>query len=115
MEILPSKELLSAVLGYPITASEGVSFNVLSFRADLEGIEIHGEQLRAINIYELMHLMKEWAIKNEHELMSCGGGYCESYPKSWDSLTKPIKEFYGDTEFEAVTKAAEWIKEQLKC
>jgi len=115
--ISPSKELLSAVLGE----------DVVSIDDTYEYSNNHANKLyylssgtfgvyTSINIYELMHMMKEWAVKNEHELMSCNGGYCEAFPKkTWDSLTKPIKEFYGDTEFEAITEACEWILKETKC
>ena len=65
-----------------------------------------------INIYELMHLMKEWANKKDYW---CISGYEENHQGSYYCMLKDMpdnKFFYADTEFEAVTKACEWILKQ---
>ena len=99
---LPSKELLSAVLGCEITYCHEINGELRY------GIYTPiGTDERTINIYELMHLMKEWALKQGYLLYSVPT-MCLIKTLSLEY----IKEFSDvDTEFESVTKACEWIKE----
>jgi len=69
--------------------------------------------------YHLMHLMKEWTYKYGHEMVS----YHIQDSNEWRCLYAHISidlnidkrvGFYAETEFEAVTKACEYILEQLK-
>ena len=108
---LPSKELLSAVLGKNI-------LTVRQNRRDKQWSIIHivyteedEEHSRDINVYELMHLMKEWAFEQGVEVVT----YKRAY-KTYRALPRGLKgiqtpEITEATEFEVVTKACEWIKE----
>jgi len=115
--VLLSKELLSAVLN---TDASQISLhkNMCEYYHD------NGNIFEGINIYELMHLMKEWAIKHNYRINST-----TYYHKNSDivvgnsNVEKRIgKEFYSShsnqgnySEFEAVTKACEWILKETKC
>ena len=110
--ILPSKELLSAVWATP---KEDIALNIAG--SYMYGTSNEGS-LKLINIYELMHMMKEWANKldKQYELNSYitqqrTGAICEVY-EAWHGNTvfgDFQYEGVGVTEFEAVTKACEWI------
>ena len=115
---LPSKKLLSEVLGYNFEIS---CIELAEFEAKLfiykEGFGLKD----IINIYELMHLMKEWACDKSFMLTTWYSdedeytgreALCNIYEPymSFDEITKS---FIADTEFEAVTKACEYILEQL--
>jgi len=98
-----SKELLSAVLGDDMYPKE-IENNLLLFK---QVADAPWSAMRSINIYELMHLMKEWALKQGYLLYSVPT-MCLIKTLSLEY----IKEFSDvDTEFESVTKACEWIKE----
>ena len=100
-----SKELLSAVLGEEVKSVELWKENSIRYFAPKDYI---------INIYELMHKMKEWAVEDKgfmfSKLINFG-----AYTQYQVSIKQPSveAEFMGTTEFEAMTKACEWIlKEQ---
>ena len=62
------------------------------------------------NIHELMNMMKEWAFNNFGISMS--SGIIEDGLEWWCGIgVDKTVDFYANTEFEAVTKAAEWILE----
>ncbi len=121
---LPSKELLSDVLGFECKLDE-----------PLEGLEnrvffeyFHDKDKKvckqSINIYELMHLMKEWAFNNGSEWCIDSRNDCnitgianfgnKSFPYSHIDRLKANVLFQEETEFEAVTKACEWILKEPK-
>ena len=64
-----------------------------------------------INIYELMHLMKEWANNNSYLISSDVDGNCRS---EYVYNNHPSESYNEDTEFEAVIKACEWILKEAK-
>ena len=110
--ILPSKELLSTVFG------EKVVFIVLN-RTILEYEVPETGFNKAINIYELMHMMKEWAYK-QHNVFTSSIEHDEypaicstNYSSRGDAFKDANKTFAGDSEFEAVTAACEWIRDNL--
>ena len=114
-----SKELLSEVLN--------ISINLIELNPILENNkndigyllkgsqntvhEVHRNHKR-INIYELAHKCKEWALKHGYLLESglavCfEKGFCEIY-----TTRKPyqkINEVLHNTEPEAIFKACEWV------
>lgn len=118
MKTLPSKELLSAVLGIELLNEHGLG---------CDRFEIKGKNLayrytydysmadeRSINIYELMHLMKEWAYKYGFEMVSYHIQDSSEYRCLYAHLSIDLNKdkrigFYADTEFEAISKACEWI------
>ena len=118
---LPSKELLSEVCK---TASKE-KYNFLEVRRDGNNIlakfyikEPVGKTFDyVINIYELAHKCKEWAIDlygGEAYFMRSGNyvdWFCETgFTNGFDT-----KKFTAGTELEAIFKACEWIMEQTKC
>ena len=66
----------------------------------------------SINIHELAHKCKEWAVSNNYGILS--GFDWNKNPKAdvaeINSLDDSI-EFIADTELEAIFKACEWINE----
>lgn len=106
---LPSKELLSKVLGVYVT----------EFFLDCESLVYvydkifnENEQYKNdINIYELAHKCKEWALFEGHILsswMTNPMNEIECYCKSNNIDRYP---FQANTEPEAIFKACEWILE----
>ena len=74
----------------------------------------------SINIYELMHLMKEWAYSKEYTIQSWIFG---QYDKGKAKVIGIISSFEtkdntplinANTEFEAVTLACMWILKEQK-
>ena len=122
---LPSKELLSAVLSEDIASVDvvgnAVRYTVLNYVAEEDGELTYIDLGTNINIYELMHLMKVWAIQAPRfiEIFSAttvsGKGDCCVVTEDCGLEEVAMYEesyFYEDTEFEAVTQACEWILKQ---
>ena len=114
--ILPSKELLSEVLGEDvknISISCGYSGNIVKYTIENYETEEDGELIYIdlgtnINIYELMHLMKEWIIKTARP--NCVFSTFNSTSlNGYGAVINDEKQFFGRTEFEAVVKACEWL------
>jgi len=103
----PSKELLGAVLG--------IKVNKIEYEEQQNEIVYYCNQFgRAtgyINIYELMHLMKEWAWGKGFQLMSHRNYFNNKYAiQVHEKLYRHFEaESLEDTEIETVTKACEWI------
>lgn len=64
-----------------------------------------GEYQNYINIYELAFKCKEWAYSKCNEIISYTEG-CEIFQTQ---MGEKIKDFYADTEIEAIFKACQWI------
>jgi len=103
--VLPSKELLIAI---------GLDVNIhTDLYYDGNFLIIHNQYQEEVNvnIYELMHMMKELAISKKVYILSnisFIGGTARTINGSEDNL------FVANTELEAVTIACEWILEQQK-
>jgi len=113
-----SQELLSTVLDRPIKYIESdikkINYNING--SITEGtIAYFNIEWKFINIYELAHLVKEWAL-DAFLLESDITGECRVYPI--DPNHKAIMaleiEFIEDTEPDAIFAAGEWVLEQLK-
>ena len=66
----------------------------------------HKDSIRkSINIYELAFKCKNWAYSKCNEIISYTEG-CEIYQTQ---LGETIKDFYAETEHEAIFKACQWI------
>jgi len=108
--ILPSKDLLSEVLEFEVRDVKHHGTSILhlnpSQRRDKPSSCVVSKQY---NIYELMHLMKEWAddLYDNYKLISYRNNLkiwiCEDISGQTDTI------FEADTEFEAVTKACELV------
>ena len=59
-----------------------------------------------INIYELAHKCKEWAIKY---IANIGSGYDKDKEFYWCICNNGEFQFYADTELQAIFKACEWL------
>lgn len=111
-----SKELLSEVLElkYPIRIIHHFckGQNVLNYDLHVE-CSLFQE---SINIYELAHKCKEWAIKIDYKIES----HIHLINKriigvaSFNTQDNTTKFFQADTEHETIFKACEWIMEQTK-
>ena len=124
---LPSNKLIEAVLKFKnikVTSELEGKYDpciLIQYENADKTLEYSGGVL-LLNIYELMHLMKEWGWKQHHVRLSSGRRYgtgIEEHNCCID-VYNPHK-FYNDenlknllapTEFEAVTKACEWILKQ---
>jgi len=63
-----------------------------------------------INIHELAHKVKEWAIKIEYQLISFQGFNKKWYADiEWEQHVRRKKSFSASTEPEAIFKAGQWI------
>lgn len=114
---LPSKELLSEVLGYEVTK---VSLDDTQ-STPYVNIYINNKVLiyDEINIYELAHKCKEWA-KSKHFIDIDSHPGCARWGEKAVSHNGKPSVFYeqvfiGRTEPEAIFKACEYIMEQTKC
>lgn len=123
----PSKELLNAALknysqrkGEVVTNVE-LDGNFLNIYYDGSTKQSIPHGWNCVNIYELMHLMKVWAIQEPRfiEIFSTptvsGKGICCMVTEDFSLEEAAMHEgsyFYEDTEFEAVTQACEWILKQ---
>lgn len=70
---------------------------------------------QTMNIYELAHKCKEWALKNEHNLLSYlsdRNGIQESFVQLYNYKTF-ITTIHADTEPEAIFKACDYILKEL--
>lgn len=111
--ILPSKELLSSVLGkevkdiqHTIDVPNDIVFNNYSYSGPLR-------HTRAIDIHRVAHLCKEYIIRNNYSLHishdTDGLDYRVIIYK------RSVKEyFHENTESEAIFKAGEWILKETK-
>ena len=111
------KELMSEVLGVEVLYYK-VLDNTLSYQAKDK------YQTQAINIYELAHKCKEWAVEKSYVLETSYEGVNKHFGKYcicrvffdgnkvYDNYTNSVD---YEKEVEAIFKACEWIMEQTKC
>lgn len=114
--LLPSKELLSEVLGcnikdiYKINSNPNFGNNELVY--SISGV---GDIL-SINTYELAHKCKEWAkLKYFIDIDShsgCARWGAEAVSHNGRPSVFYEQVFIGRTETDAIFKACEWIMEQ---
>lgn len=117
MENLISKELLSEVLfdgKYKLEIDEIVADGTIILVRDEEELEIN----EFINIYELAHKCKEWALNQGYILeslinRSCVMGsnyeYFASVKIHKETNSMVVHNIHENTEIEAVIKACQWI------
>ncbi len=111
--VLPSKELLSAVTYSELSDIEMFGKSQIKCHKIVKdvdfGYEVRDAKVREyINIYEIQHLMKEWAVSKGWHLYTC---ITENEGALCDGAKAHNKQLYydADTEFEAVIIACEWI------
>ena len=111
-----SKELLSEVLGKKVVFVEPEETNTINAMFGIDG--------KLINIYELSHKCKEWALSKEH-IIEVGVHPTIKKDRSDRDYFYKITTDRGQilvskfdeiikTEPEAIFKACEWIMEQTK-
>lgn len=108
-----SKELLSEVL--ELTSGNVFIKEIETRNNDIEYLcNVGGWHL--LNIYELAHECKKWALSNNFYIYStvCIAGEGSSYITKDEDINKRLSTFLEDTEPEAIFKACEWIMEN-KC
>ena len=115
LEKIITKELLRKVLPKETeNLSEDFSFYI---DEDYIVFRDEGETLFDYNVYKFVNKSKEWALSKGYSHLS---GKDDIYEKgegfvcSIGSTTLLIKDFYADTEIEAIIKATSGIMEQLK-
>lgn len=112
---LPSNELLSEVLGrkleYKFTDENKVFYKYWINTSEHE---------HNINIYELGHMVKEWALPLGYEIKSSSescevihGYYTERDGNNYDVQKHLTEDFDWMDEPEAIFKAGEWIRKEL--
>ena len=108
-----SKELLSEVLNINVQTEihedDWCSDNTLIYW-EFDG---YHNDYKNINIYELTHKCKEWALNKDYKLLSMSKecflyDIVELYDVS-EQLEQWIEWFEADTETEAVFNACQWI------
>lgn len=122
--ILPTPELLTAVLGIEFrTGPHAHNIVFLPSKSLLKWQELYIEnnnwdtKANSINIYELMHLMIEWALTESYIVSPHLRGYCKGKAIAYlhhDDYTSEFTENVIDTYItdsmpEAVTQACLWI------
>lgn len=103
--ILPSKELLDEIF----SSHEIITFGKINPTEIL--IQFDGFD-EVWNIYELMHLMKEWAYTFDY-CISSEYGINESRFTITTTLNSFICDGYADKEFEAVCQACELVLKEI--
>ena len=108
--ILPSEELLREIMEI---GTDSIIDDVEVYKNNIL-YAVDGQYADDINIYELMHLMKEWAVNKGFVVLSRNDsiGYRWTVILSIPSNLNFNKPFEQLSEFEAVIKACEWILKQ---
>ena len=117
-ELKISTKLASTVLGKEVTKCSLInkarnSINISYF----EDKEDFNTIYREWSIYEFAFKCKEWIFSKGYSQLSGKDGIYEKgqgFVCSVGSTTLLIKDFYADTEIEAIIKACQWILEDLK-
>jgi hypothetical protein len=121
--ILPSKELLSEVLGERIREFDikGSVLEIIVLRDCNFAPYNHPPRIQKdcgiikdINIYELAHKCKEWAMARGYFIYSSCDGDTILINDDGNDITKFADQPQADTEPESVTKACEWLLIKLK-
>ena len=113
LEKIITKELLKKILPKE-TENLSNDFN-LYIDEDYIIFIAEGEQLFDYNIYKFAFKCKEWNLSKGYSHLS---GKDDIYEKgegfvcSVGSTTLLIKDFYADTEIEAIIKACSWVLKQ---
>ena len=113
---MPSKELLSSVLGLKSLKILNISKKekIIEFQLDVENssslIKFYASNGYNINIYELAQKIKEWVITKGYYLVSSTVSKTNSQVHIHKSKTNiVIEHIYDWNETEAIIKAGEWV------
>lgn len=113
-ELKISKELIRNVLeketeNLPDDFTFDIIDNYIIFADD-------GECMFEVNIYEFAYKCKVWVFNKYKIYLSSELGEDSEVSLFWTAnfkIKRENKSFYGDTEFEAIIKACEWILKEL--
>lgn len=117
MTNLPSKELLSAVVGFEVTKfpvnrhAKKILFYSKTHCSVFDFVtsgDLDIGSLFSINTHELAHMVKEWAMTKGFILYSSVYGF-ECYIDGRKFTDYQDVRFFSGTEPEAIFKAGEWI------
>ena len=121
MNYLPSKELLSEVLGHKVWKVLGCNMGTLRYCIYPNKGDEPSEYIFTINLYELAHKCKEWATENKYTILTEDmhpNGYFAYVLSNKESIEnygylcehKVIKDIpHNKTEPEAIFRACQWI------
>ncbi len=105
--ILPSKELLSRVLKKTVYEIDLEDYNEIFYMCS------ESASFNKINIFELTHLMKEWAFqKYDITIWTSRRQAKLNITGIWDEMPRFVSDEDDSTDISCVTKACEWILEQ---
>lgn len=116
MKTLPSKELLSEVLGVNV---KFIEFDIETIKRIIHGsardndIYYYNGKWKFINIYELASKCKEWASSKGYVIIQDTRGYTKAYRfpngeiKFWEDENM-------DLTIDRIIQACEWIMERTK-
>ena len=120
-----SKELLSVVLGFEVTNILHINNNTIAVYDGTVLDDSVTEWNQAINIYEVSHLCKQWAVTRGVTISTFPYYFDDGFGANWSlSKLKPV-DFYescgswkgnnsggAESEPQAVFDACEWILKQ---
>lgn len=110
-----TKELLSEVLGLKVWKVLDENMGTLRYCIYPNKGDEPSEYMFPINIHELAHKCKEWAIKESYDILSGGleaglySCYIDYSDKRYTLQMNPLHHEFANTEPEAVFAACEWI------
>ena len=109
-----STELVSSVLGLNVVYTESCEHrdNIIGIWTDM-----NTKPIKEINLYEFAYKCKVWVFNKYKIYLSSELGEDSEISLFWTAnfkIKKENKSFYGDTEFEAILKACEWLLERKK-
>ena len=111
-----SKELLSLVLGREELIPHEISDNLLWYETTVDNVWENNYE----NLDTLGRLCKEWITKDHHKNFLCNLDIHSTFDTFLVSVTMNFdydvldnkKQFYGDSELEAIIKATEWVAKE---
>jgi len=109
-----SRELLSIIEELDVTRICIIKEDYLYYKiTDLLNEELEDIATISINLYELAHKIKIWALDQDYIFKTfidyCGTAFCYV-----SSATKENFRYSGNTEPEAIFLAGKWVLEQMK-
>lgn len=111
-----SKELLSEVYNFEVKDFVQLGTDDVIYEVRFNGLK-NGTNYNIINIYELAHKCKGWALSKDYKLVSLSRECFlydtqELYDVS-EQLNQWSEWFEADSEIEAIIKACEWIIKEI--
>ncbi len=110
MNPLISIELMREIFGPKVKTIYKLESNPNLGKFDLPYSMLGCGEIEWVNIFELKHMLKFWALQQKFQKK----WLTPEFDKSWKKFAcyvnnHPEKYVYGDTPFECVVKACEWL------